>query len=129
MHRRTDTTATKLARIDEAINWRQRRIIRDANAIATLTAQRKRLLKPRSVAVVADDLSVPEYLQRAKSEHAADARARAEISAEQEAMRKAKAEKARARAKVKEQLANTPKSELRKMPLQGQAALEAIRKG
>ena len=58
-----------------------------------------------------------------------DDAARAEIVAGQQANAKIKAQKAAVRAKLKKQLSNTTKSELRKMPLEGKAALEKIKNG
>ena len=121
--------------VDEAIRRWQRRLTRAANALAKLERQRRRLgklatSKPDSkpVAVhkpvdpviehVADQLGIPPFLQRAQPSPQAEA-IKAEIAEKKKAKAKARIEKLKAK----------QRGDLKKMPLTGKAALEAIRNG
>jgi hypothetical protein len=67
------------------------------------------------------DLDIPTFLARGmKAQHAADEAAKAAILAEQEAKRKVKAKASSEKSRAKR------RGELRKMPLQGKAALALI---
>jgi hypothetical protein len=68
-----------------------------------------------------DPLAVPTFLRRVSN--AADQKAIAEIKAEQAASKTVKAKASAAKSKAK------AKGDLRKMPLEGRAALEAIKRG
>jgi hypothetical protein len=141
--------------LDAAIKRRQSRIRRDATAIAKLEARRKRLLKPpaHKVAVTsdglchcaaepmphaphraqpryapavtaepkapADDLDIPAFMRRTPV-NAADEAAKAAILAERETKAKAKKKASAERSRL------ARRGDLKRMPLSGKAAMEAI---
>ena len=129
-------TKLTIEAVDEAIRRWQRRLTRAANALAKLERQRRRLGKPASkpdskpVAVhkpvdpliehVADQLGIPPFLQRSQPSPQAEA-IKAEIAAKKKAKAKAKARIETMKAKQR--------GDLKRMPLTGKAALEAIRNG
>lgn len=108
----------QLDQIDAAINRLQARLFRTSNALQKKIAARRRLDKPRAAKLIPADLSIPEFLKR--SPNAADEKAKAEILTQQDARKKAKAKARAEKAKAKR------RGDLKKMPLEGRAAIAAI---
>lgn len=78
---------------------------------------------PVSELPIADDLEIPPFLQRVAASKARDEQAGAEVKA-------AQAEKKKTKSQVRiETMKAKLNGDLKKMPLTGRAALEAIRKG
>jgi hypothetical protein len=84
----------------------------------------KSLAEPVKPAPVADDLGIPEFLRRGQAaQNAVDEVIADQLRAEQEDVRKRKAQGRIEKMKAKK------RGDLKKMPLSGKAALDAIRNG
>jgi hypothetical protein len=130
----------QLEKIDLSLERWHRRLTRAINAIDLLRKTRKRILRPRPLPPEARedfndplpqapqpapaDLEIPVYLRRPKSaDNEADKQAVAEIIQENDEKKRVKAAASKATRKA------AARGELRRMPLQGKAALDFIRAG
>lgn len=133
--------AVTVAELDKALARWQSKLKRAVNTIDKLQKRRKRVVakaervappgaaKPKFIETVmrettgipdlkVPDTSIPDFLKRTKDDEVAD-----QIKAEQAAIKKAKAAGRIAKMKAKQ------RGDLKKMPLTGRAALDAIRNG
>lgn len=130
-----DATITKLLRLETKIKTLRRQITRYEKLAAKPQSEPKPQpapaieREPLPAALVAefkaetDDLSIPGFLRRNKEADKKDAEAAAAIRQEQ-----ADRKKAKARGRI-EKLKAKQRGDLKRMPLEGKAALAAIREG
>ncbi len=130
-----DQTTTEIEKINGSIERWQRRLNRAVGAIKRLDAKRKRLVRKRLTVTVptaspaaapveakpAVDTDLPAFLDRRSSKSAADQAAADQILAERAEHKRQKALGRKARQKAERAGAT------KRMPLEGKAALAAIR--